>query len=158
MLHVGRHSLRYLDIRRVVCTGLAMWLLASFPWAFAYCTVCDRKMGRGLGTRSPWLPTSPSGQDLSSVIFLHRKLMLCTLLADFTYTCLCNHAPLPCSVAHVFLLWNNLDWSFYCKKICGWLCRLVFFVGSVASSCGHRWWDCCGGTNRTVTLSVFRKQ
>ena len=25
---------------------------------------------------------------------------------------------------------------------------MVFFVGSVASSCGHRWWDYCGGNEQ----------
>jgi len=96
---------------------------------------------------SPLSPTTPSGQDLSSVIFLPRNALY-TFSWLYLHMCLCNHAPLPCSVAHVFLLWNNLDWSFYCKKICGWLCWLVFFVGSVASSCGHRWWDYCGGNEQ----------
>ena len=43
--------LRHHIVRRVVCTELAVLLLASFQWALAYRTVCGRKLGRSLGTR-----------------------------------------------------------------------------------------------------------
>jgi len=35
-------------VRRVVYTGTSH---VMFPWAVAYCTVCDRKLGRSLGIR-----------------------------------------------------------------------------------------------------------
>ena len=68
--------------------------------------------------------------------------------------CLCNRAPLPCSVAHVFPLWSNHNQSFCCKKMCSWLCTLVVFVGSAVATC---WWEHCGGNEQNWHLFSLKE-
>jgi len=50
-----------------------------------------------------------------------------------------------CSVADVYLLWSNLDQSFYNKKCVVDFIGFIMCAGSVASSCGYLlvgllWW------------------